>query len=121
MKIGPKNNGTRIEFASRYFWLARNGHSRESQEYRFKFPFEMPSPRSYSVTHSDRLDYFGRTVNITARVAALSNAGDIILTGELWGRPQVREVIERAGVRALHFETTLRGVETSRDLVRLKP
>lgn len=73
-----------------------------------------------AVNSNDRLDYFGRTVNIAARAAGVSNGGDVILTGEVWQAAGVQQLVARAGARALHFQTTLRGVQTSRDLVRLR-
>ena len=73
-----------------------------------------------AVNSNDRLDYFGRTVNIAARAAGLSNGGDIILTGELWGAAGVRELVTNRGARSMHFQTTLRGIESSRELVRVR-
>ena len=72
------------------------------------------------VNSNDRLDYFGRTVNIAARAAGISNGGDVILTDEVWSFAPVQSAVREMGVRPMHFKTMLRGVEASRDLVRLK-
>ncbi len=73
-----------------------------------------------AVNSNERLDYFGRTVNIAARAVGVSNGGDVILTGEVWESPAVRAFIESQDLRARHFATTLRGVELSRELVRVQ-
>ncbi len=74
-----------------------------------------------AVNSNERLDYFGRTVNIAARAVGVSNGGDIILTGEVWDSDEVKAVVERQELRTQQFQTTLRGVELSRELVRLQP
>ena len=73
-----------------------------------------------AVNSNDRLDYFGRTVNIAARAVGVSNGGDIILTGEVWEAPEVKALIQKQNLRTQHFATTLRGVEALRELVRLQ-
>ena len=73
-----------------------------------------------AVNSNDRLDYFGRTVNIAARAVGVSNGDDVILTGEVWHSDEVRAVVEATRARAMRFNTTLRGVEASRELVRLQ-
>ena len=73
-----------------------------------------------AVNSNDRLDYFGRTVNIAARAVGVSNGDDVILTGEVWQIDEVRALVETQGTRAMQFHTTLRGVESSRELVRLQ-
>ena len=74
-----------------------------------------------AVNSNDRLDYFGRTVNIAARAVGVSNGGDIILTGEVWRSDAVKQLVEERDLVPMHFQTTLRGVDTARELVRLKP
>ena len=73
-----------------------------------------------AVNSNERLDYFGRTVNIAARAVGVSNGGDIILTGEVWDADEVRALIAKQNLSAQQFATTLRGVELSRELVRVR-
>jgi adenylate cyclase len=40
----------------------------------------------YAVNANGILDYFGQTVNVTARLQGEANAGEIVLTDELWSR-----------------------------------
>lgn len=72
-----------------------------------------------AVNSNERLDYFGRTVNIAARVAAQSNAGDFVLSEALWSRPEVRILCADADVT--HFQAKLRGVADDFELVRVRP
>lgn len=74
-----------------------------------------------AVNSNEQLDYFGRTVNIAARAVGISNGGDVILTGEVWESGEVRSLIEAQNLRSQRFQTTLRGFEASRELVRLQP
>lgn len=61
---------------------------------------------SIAVTLNDRLDYFGQTVNMAARVQSLANADELCLT---------QDVMEGQGVRAL-----LANRKVAEELARLK-
>lgn len=71
------------------------------------------------VNSNDRLDYFGRTVNIAARVAGASQHGDFVLTGEVWEYSEVQKLLVTSGVQLRRFEVKLRGVEQIFPLVRV--
>ncbi|HEY5040308.1 MAG TPA: adenylate/guanylate cyclase domain-containing protein, partial [bacterium] len=49
---------------------------------------------SIAVTLNDRLDYFGGTVNIAARVQGLAGAEEIYLTKNVYQTPGVKELLE---------------------------
>jgi class 3 adenylate cyclase len=49
---------------------------------------------SIVVTLNDRLDYFGQTVNIAARVQGLADAGEIYITDEAFNYPGVDAVVQ---------------------------
>ena len=74
-----------------------------------------------AVNSNERLDYFGRTVNLAARAVGVSNGGDVILSGEVWESDAVRALVEGQNLPFQQFQTPLRGFETSRELVRLHP
>ena len=57
---------------------------------------------------------------MAARAVGVSNGGDIILTGEVWNFDAVKKLVEARQLSPVHFQTTLRGVEASRALVRLR-
>jgi class 3 adenylate cyclase len=48
---------------------------------------------SMAVTVDDRVDYFGQTVNIAARVQALADANEICLTDDVYGAAGVSEAL----------------------------
>jgi class 3 adenylate cyclase len=70
-----------------------------------------------AVNANGQLDYFGRTVNVAARLSAAGQGGDVVL---------LREVLEELGglpgeASREPFRATLRGLEGERELVRVRP
>jgi predicted ATPase/class 3 adenylate cyclase len=68
-----------------------------------------------------RADYFGRMVNVAARVADAGHGGQVLVSGEVWGR--VRGALESLGgplVRPLG-EFHLKGIEDAISLVEVLP
>ena len=63
---------------------------------------------SIAVTLNERLDYFGQTVNIAARVQNLAAGDEICLTEEVYGAPAVAEII--APYPVVKSEAELKGV-----------
>ncbi len=53
-----------------------------------------------AVTLNERLDYFGQTVNIAARVQGLADAGEIVLTDEVLVAPGASALLDELGVAA---------------------
>jgi class 3 adenylate cyclase len=64
-----------------------------------------------AVTLNDRLDYFGSTVNMAARLEGLSTADDVIISPPLYDDPEVREFIETENLQASAFEMLLKGFQ----------
>ena len=64
-----------------------------------------------AVTLNDRLDYFGQTVNIAARVQALAGANEIVVTDDVMSTSGARELV--AGLAAETTDVELRGVAGS--------
>lgn len=63
------------------------------------------------------LDYFGRTVNMAARVQQQSTGGDIVLKKKLLDEMKIDYDIGKIA----RFTTQLHGVGTSVELVRITP
>lgn len=63
-----------------------------------------------AVTLNDRLDYFGQTVNIAARVQGLANDRAIFATKPVVEHPEVAKLIERNKLRPSAQLAALRGV-----------
>jgi adenylate cyclase len=67
-----------------------------------------------AVTLNDRLDYFGSTVNMAARLECLSSGTDVIISGSVYEDAKVRELIEAEGLEAVEFDMALKGFEEER-------
>lgn len=63
-----------------------------------------------AVTSEERLDYFGQTVNVAARVQGLAQAGEIWLTSSVMSAPGVAQALEGAGWRGEPHDVALKGV-----------
>lgn len=61
-----------------------------------------------AVTLNDRLDYFGQTVNIAARVQGMAGADEILVTDDVLGRPGALAVVGDVATEASEIE--LKGV-----------
>jgi class 3 adenylate cyclase len=69
------------------------------------------------VSLNDRLDFFGQTVNVAARVQALAGAGEILLSADVQGDPGVREALQGREVAAERVE--VRGISGRLDVFRV--
>jgi class 3 adenylate cyclase len=67
-----------------------------------------------AVTLNERLDYFGSTVNMAARLEALSTGNDVIISHALYDDPEVREFVNSEGLQATAFEMLLKGFQDER-------
>lgn len=66
-----------------------------------------------AVTLNDRLDYFGSTVNMAARLESLSTGGDVVITDAIHADPEIGELLADASreFSAEPEETTLKGFD----------
>lgn len=62
-----------------------------------------------AVTLNDRLDYFGSTVNLAARLEGQSSGDDLIISDAIYNDLSVRHYLHTAGVLAEPFQTELKG------------
>ena len=73
-----------------------------------------------AVTLNDRLDYFGSTVNMAARLEGLSTGDDVIISKALYDDPEVRDFVASENLQATPFEILLKGFEEERfELLRV--
>jgi adenylate cyclase len=72
-----------------------------------------------AMTANGRLDYFGRTVNLAARLGEQSRGQDVVLLREVFDRamPTLGQTASAPAVES--FTTLLRGLDADRELVRL--
>lgn len=72
-----------------------------------------------AVNQNEKLDYFGKTVNLAARVEGKCKGGDIVITRTLYENEAVKELIIKEKIKIEVFESNLKGFEESSELVRL--
>lgn len=67
-----------------------------------------------AVTLNERLDYFGSTINIAARLEGLSSGEDVIITNNVRADPEIDELLtqEAGHLVAEPFTKTLKGFDT---------
>jgi class 3 adenylate cyclase len=71
-----------------------------------------------AINANNRLDYFGRTVNMAARVQGESLGGDVVLTADLVRHPAVQEVLQ-AYPAPTPFKAMLKGIAGTATLYRI--
>jgi len=64
-----------------------------------------------AVTLNDRLDYFGSTVNMAARLEGLSSGSDVIISGAVFGDAKVNALLRSEEFDVSSFEMALKGFE----------
>src|SRR3989442_6004570 len=66
-----------------------------------------------AVTLNERLDYFGSTVNLAARLEGQSTGEDIVISSDVYADPAVRSFLSETanGVAIRRFEVALKGVD----------
>jgi adenylate cyclase len=72
-----------------------------------------------AVTSNDRLDYFGTTVNIAARVQALSDGRNIMASKALFGESGALEYLSGRHWSSDSFVTSLKGIRASHEVWKL--
>jgi class 3 adenylate cyclase len=65
------------------------------------------------IDSNERLDYFGQTVNIAARVQALAEGRELVVTDALLGEPGVRDVLNAQKVQFQAEDAHLKGVSSA--------
>lgn len=73
------------------------------------------------VNLNDKLDYFGTTVNIAARVQGQSQGDDVVFTAQLAEAPEVARLLADVPDARTPFDATLKGLDGKYALVRLQP
>jgi class 3 adenylate cyclase len=73
-----------------------------------------------AVELNERLDYFGQTVNLAARVQGVASADEIAITEPVWAAPGAQDVIRAAALQASRERALLKGVEGETTIYRLR-
>lgn len=73
-----------------------------------------------AINANDRLDYFGRTVNIAARLQNFSHGGDIVFSDEVRQRAGVNSVLEQNSLQVETQRASLKGIQGEFDICRVR-
>ncbi len=73
------------------------------------------------INAESRLDYFGQSVNIAARVQALAESGQICMSETVFQSLPVRHYLEEINSTVNRFEANLKGVGASKVVYRVTP
>jgi class 3 adenylate cyclase len=63
-----------------------------------------------AIQSNNQVDYFGRTVNIAARVQALASGGEIVCSEDFWKMPGVQDPLQARGLAARKESAELKGI-----------
>jgi class 3 adenylate cyclase len=66
---------------------------------------------------NERLDFFGTTVNLAARLQARAKGGQLVITEELASHPRVQTLI--VGFRKAPFRAALKGIAVEQNLLAI--
>lgn len=75
---------------------------------------------SIAINNSGRLDYFGTTVNMAARVQGQCTGGDVVLTSQLADDPDVKKYLIAEGLRSEESRAWLKGLQGEHRLLRIR-
>lgn len=64
-----------------------------------------------AVSSNNHLDYFGRTVNMAARVQGKSAAGEVLLSSDVYAEPEIMAMIRQKKWATRRFSAALKGIE----------
>jgi class 3 adenylate cyclase len=67
-----------------------------------------------AVTLNDRLDYFGSTVNLAARLEGLSNGCDVIISRTMYDDPEFAQLLAEGKFEAIPFDVSVKGFDDER-------
>ncbi len=71
------------------------------------------------MTLNERVDYFGTTVNIAARVQDLSDGRDVMASGSIFGERNALDYLREKGWLSESFTTSLKGPKSSYEVHKL--
>lgn len=85
----------------------------------FALRIGLHSGPAIAVNSNNRLDYFGRTINIAARIESQGSGGDIILSRDDFEQKNLSTLLQGAGIELSFFSAVLKGIEGPMELVRI--
>lgn len=74
-----------------------------------------------AVTLNERVDYFGRNVNLAARVQGVAQGGELVVTRDLLTCPHCADVVRGMAASLSREFLPLKGIATPTEIFRLRP
>ncbi|TGL60219.1 adenylate/guanylate cyclase domain-containing protein [Leptospira ognonensis] len=74
-----------------------------------------------AVVNDERLDYFGQSINIAARVQGLASSGEIWISESVWNAPGTQAEVIKSGFQSERLSARLKGVGTPATVFKLMP
>jgi len=72
-----------------------------------------------AIDSNDQIDYFGRTVNVAARVQGVARAGEIVCTREVWDAARDKATTAQHRFTVVEDAVQLKGISDAVAIVRL--
>ena len=72
-----------------------------------------------AVRANDRLDYFGTTVNVAARLQAQAGSSELVLVKDLLAHAEIARIVAERGFPRREFTASLKGIAAAQTLVAL--
>jgi adenylate cyclase len=73
-----------------------------------------------AVNANDRLDFFGTTINLAARMVSCCQGSDLVVSDELYHRPEMREFLKQCNITAEPSDVHFHGFSNFRKIWRLE-
>ena len=94
-------------------------HSNESLDARLTLKASMHVGACLAVNANDRLDYFGTTINLAARMVSRCRGGDLAVSDEIFQRPEMTEFLKSWKASPELSEVHFRGFNAPRRVWRI--
>jgi class 3 adenylate cyclase len=72
-----------------------------------------------AIQTNHQIDYFGRAVNVAARVQSVASGGEIVVTDTIWDMPAIPGLVQDYGLRSRPDKVQLRGIADNVPVHRL--
>ncbi|TGN19833.1 adenylate/guanylate cyclase domain-containing protein [Leptospira idonii] len=99
--------------------IRKMNESWKSEGYEIGLKVGLNEGSALAVVNDERLDYFGQSVNIAARVQGLANSGEIWISESVWDSPGTKEKAEDSGYSIEKHSARLKGVGTPATVFKL--
>ncbi len=71
------------------------------------------------INHNGRMDYFGATVNMAARIESQSQGGDVVISQAVFNHPEVQTLLHSMALTGRPFTAELKGIQEIQTLYQI--